>query len=222
MFCVPIISRNTEDALKIMKKAAPLADVLEIRLDFMERFDLHEIIKAAPKPVLVTYRSKREGGNGLADPEKHLDYILTAIKEGADFVDVESSLPIGLRERVFQAKGRSKIIISKHIFDYTPPGEELEKIFELLTGTGAHIVKIVTRAKIWEDNFRVLGLIPNAHNLGLEIVAFCMGPMGKISRILSCLMGGYLSFASLEEGKESADGQIPIREMRRVVDILSI
>jgi len=49
-----------------------------------------------------------------------------------------------------------------------------------------------------------------------------MGPMGKISRIFSCLMGGYLTFASLEEGKESADGQIPIREMRKVVDILSI
>jgi 3-dehydroquinate dehydratase type I len=221
MLCVPIISRNTEDALKIMKKAAPLADVLEIRLDFMERFDLHKIIKAAAKPVIATYRSKIEGGNGSADPEKHLDYILTAIKEGADFIDVESSLPVELREKVFQTKGKSRIIISKHISDYTPSREELEEILELLAGTGAHIIKIVTRAKIWEDNFRVLSLIPDARNLGLEIIAFCMGPMGKISRVMSCLMGGYLSFASLEEGKESADGQIPIREMRKAIEILS-
>ena len=146
---------------------------------------------------------------------------MTAIKEGADFIDVESSLPVELREKVFRAKGKSRIIISKHISDYTPSREELEKTLEFLAGTGAHIIKIVTRAKIWEDNFRVLSLIPDARNLGLEIIAFCMGPMGKISRILSCLMGGYLSFASLEEGKESADGQIPIREMRRAIEILS-
>ncbi|HUU40790.1 MAG TPA: type I 3-dehydroquinate dehydratase [Desulfatiglandales bacterium] len=222
MFCVPIISKNTEEALEIMERVAPMADVLEIRLDLMERFDLHEIISAAPKPVIITYRSKEDGGNGLADPEIHADYIFTAIKEGADFVDVESSLPIRFQERIFQTKGRSKIIISKHISDNTPPVEELEKIFEFLAGTGAHIVKIVTRAITWEDNFRVLSLISNARKLGLEIIAFCMGPMGKISRIFSCLMGGYLTFASLEEGKESADGQIPIREMRKVVDILSI
>jgi 3-dehydroquinate dehydratase type I len=221
MFCVPIISRNMEDALKMMETAAPMADVLEIRLDFMERFDLHTIIGAASKPVLVTYRSQQEGGNGVADPEIYADYILTAIKEGADFVDVESNLPISFQERIFQEKGGSKIIISKHISDYTPTGRELEKIFEFLASTGAHIVKIVTRANIWEDNFRVLSLIPSAHNLGLEIIAFCMGPIGKISRILSHLMGGYLSFASLEQGKESAAGQIPIREMKRAIEILS-
>ena len=208
--------------METMKKAAPLADVLEIRLDLMERFDLGKIIKAAPRPVLVTYRSKKEGGNGLADPEMHLGYILTAIREGADFVDVEASLPIGLREEVFQEKKtKSKIIISKHINDYTPPSNELEQIFELFAGTGANIIKIITRANTWEDNFRVLSLIPSAHNIGLEIIAFCMGPMGKISRVLSTLMGGYLSFASLEEGKESANGQIPIREMRRAIEILS-
>jgi 3-dehydroquinate dehydratase/shikimate dehydrogenase len=44
--------------------------------------------------------------------------------------------------------------------------------------------------------------------------------MGRISRIASPLFGGYLTFASLEEGEESADGQIPVTEMKRILDIL--
>jgi 3-dehydroquinate dehydratase len=33
-------------------------------------------------------------------------------------------------------------------------------------------------------------------------------------------MGGYLTFASLEEGEESAAGQIPIGQMKEIVHIL--
>jgi 3-dehydroquinate dehydratase len=35
------------------------------------------------------------------------------------------------------------------------------------------------------------------------------------------LLGGYLTFASLEPGEESAPGQIPAGEMRRILDLLS-
>ena len=93
-------------------------------------------------------------------------------------------------------------------------------IFRKLAATGAHIVKIVTRARATEDNLRVMHLIPIAQKLGVRVITFCMGPMGRISRIASPLFGGYLTFASLEEGEESADGQIPVTEMKRILDIL--
>jgi len=34
------------------------------------------------------------------------------------------------------------------------------------------------------------------------------------------MMGGYLSFASLEEGQESASGQIPVRKMKKLLEML--
>jgi 3-dehydroquinate dehydratase len=34
-------------------------------------------------------------------------------------------------------------------------------------------------------------------------------------------MGGYLTFASLEKGEESASGQIPVREMKKILDMIS-
>ena len=96
-----------------------------------------------------------------------------------------------------------------------------EDIFKELAATGADIVKIVTRARVPGDNIRVLGLIPIAQKIGIRIITFCMGPIGKISRIASPLFGGYLTFASLEKGEESADGQIPVTEMKKILEILS-
>jgi 3-dehydroquinate dehydratase type I len=71
------------------------------------------------------------------------------------------------------------------------------------------------------DNLKVLDLIPKAQERGIRIIAFCMGRFGKISRIFSHLMGGYLTFASLEGGEESAPGQIPVEEMKRILKVLS-
>ncbi|UCB47664.1 MAG: type I 3-dehydroquinate dehydratase, partial [Deltaproteobacteria bacterium] len=80
---------------------------------------------------------------------------------------------------------------------------------------------IVTHARTMTDNLRVLDLIPQAQEKGIKIIAFCMGPFGRISRIFSHLIGGYMTFASLEGGEESADGQISVVEMKRILEMLA-
>ncbi len=219
MICIPIIAKNTEEALEKIARANAVADMLEIRLDMMDTFDLGKVIRATSKPALVTYRSIREGGKGTADHKTQASYLLNALEEGAELVDVEWCLPEKWREKIFRAQGKSRVIISTHIADNTPSRDELEEIFREMTATGAHITKIVTHARSTMDNLRVLDLIPKAHERGIKIIAFCMGRFGRISRIFSHLMGGYLTFASLEEGEESAAGQIPVEEMKKILDI---
>lgn len=220
MICIPIVARNTDEALEKIVTANTLADMLELRLDVMESFRLDEMVRIASKPVIVTYRSKKEGGKGSADYGTQTRHLLDAIAIGADFVDVEYSMPLDLRRKFFQMQGSFKVIISTHLLNGTPAREKLEDILRRLAATGADIVKIVTRARAPEDNLRVMDLIPIAQKLDVRIIALCMGPMGRISRIASPLFGGYLTFASLEEGEESADGQIPVTEMKRILDIL--
>ncbi len=204
-----------------MSEAAFLADILEIRLDVMDSFDLEEIVQPALRPVIVTYRSKKEGGNGLAPYETRIRYLLKAIEVGVDFVDVEYSMPQIYRQELFQAQGSSRLILSAHLLNKTPSQEKLEDTFRKMAATGADVVKIIAHARAPEDNLRVLGLIPLAKNLGVKIIAFCMGRAGRISRIFTLLMGGYLTFASLEAGQESASGQIPAKEMKKMMDMLS-
>ena len=202
-----------------MAATAPLADMMEIRLDVMESFDLKDILEAASKPVMVTYRSKKEGGSGLSPYETRIRYLSRAVELGADFVDVEFNMPQIYRQEIFLAEGSSRLIISAHLSNNTPPREGLEDRVRKMAATGADIVKLVTYAREPEDNLRVLGLIPLARKLGVDIIAFCMGPAGRISRIFTLMMGGFLSFASLEEGQESAAGQIPISEMKKMLEM---
>ena len=197
MICIPIVAKNTEEALEKIARANTLADILEIRLDMMDTFDLDKIIQSASKPVLATYRSIREGGQGPADHKTQVRYLLSAIEGGAKLVDVERSLPKKWREKISRARRKSIIIISTHIVDRTPSREALEEIFKKMSATGADIIKIVTHAKTMTDNLRILELIPQAHKKGIKIIAFCMGPFGRISRIFSHLMGAYMTFASL-------------------------
>ena len=222
MICIPIIAKNTDEALEKIVKANTLADILELRLDLMESFRLEDMLQTAFKPIIATYRSRKEGGKGSADYTTQTRYLLNAIEAGADFVDVEYSMPLGFRQKFFQGNRPFKVIISTHILNGTPASEKLENILARLAATGADIVKIVTQARTAEDNLRVLDLIPIAQRLGVKLVTFCMGPMGRISRIASPLLGGYLTFASLEQGEESADGQIPATEMKKILDRLTI
>jgi 3-dehydroquinate dehydratase type I len=212
---------NTSDALQKMALAETYGDLTEIRLDVMEDFDLREIIRVASKPVIITYRSKEEGGSGGAPYGERMDYLKEAVKLGADFVDIEYAIPLEHRKLLFEERGHTKLILSKHFHNGTPSKETLEDLFRKMVDTGADVVKIVTHAGSLSDNLSVLGLIPPAVKMGVKIVAFCMGPLGRMSRVACPLLGGVFTFASLKSGQESASGQVPVTEMRMILEALS-
>jgi len=81
------------------------------------------------------------------------------------------------------------------------------------------VCKIVTTAKQVEDNLTTLNFMSTASSK-TKLVCFCMGELGKISRLLSPLFGGFFTFASLERGSETASGQITIQEMKASYELL--
>jgi 3-dehydroquinate dehydratase/shikimate dehydrogenase len=87
---------------------------------------------------------------------------------------------------------------------------------------GFDIIKMAVKAQSLEDNLKIFSIIKKAKSKNIKIIAFCMGEYGEISRILSPVFGGYLTFGSLRKGKESAPGQIPadiLKNVYRVNDL---
>ncbi|MBF0495181.1 MAG: type I 3-dehydroquinate dehydratase [Deltaproteobacteria bacterium] len=220
MWCVPIMAGHSTEAIDQMTKAASVADMFELRLDVMTDFDVEDILSAAPKPVLVTYRSLGQGGQGIMPPARQVAILRSAAELGAAAIDVEFDLPEDLRRELIERRGTAKAVLSHHLFNDTPPQSELIGLFHRMMEVGADVIKIITFARAWADNLRTLSLIPLAQGLGIPIIAFCMGPLGQISRIFNELAGGYLSFAPLDKGAASAPGQIPIQYMKKIVEIL--
>jgi 3-dehydroquinate dehydratase type I len=97
----------------------------------------------------------------------------------------------------------------------------MEKVLEQEIASGASVCKIIGTAKKIEDNIAVLNFVAS-HSSKVKLVCFCMGEAGKVSRLLSPMFGAFFTYASLEQGSETAKGQISIGEMRAAYDILGV
>ncbi len=209
MICIPIIAATTQDALGDIQAAAPLADMLELRLDHIKNPDLPLLLANRPKPVIVTITPQEENGAFTGTDAERLALLEQAISLGAEYIDCNMgwhALP-----RLLSIKGNTRVIVSSHNYDETPPN--LTGIYRDIAKTGADVVKIATFANHISDNLRMLNLIRSTEQ---RCIGICMGPKGEASRILAPAYGALLTFASLDTGKESAPGQIPATTMRSI------
>jgi 3-dehydroquinate dehydratase-1 len=100
----------------------------------------------------------------------------------------------------------------------TPPLKALKEVLEREINAGADICKVVTTARSFADNLTVLQLIKEFPKI--KMVAFAMGAAGQLSRVLCPLVGGYFTYASITEGRESAEGQLTVRELSKIYGML--
>lgn len=214
--CLPIIETTVKKALEAIREANQMADLLELRVDYLREPEIGPLLFEREKPFIITNRRKEEGGRYGGDERRRLGVLEEAIDLGVDFIDVEMGTERSLLQGLIRNKKETKVILSFHDFKNTPPRKEMEKMCDRMMQFGADVAKIVTFARSWEDNLNVLFLIPYAMKRKQEIVAFCMGEKGRMSRIFSPLMGAAWTYASLTRVKASAPGQLTVREMKEI------
>ncbi len=208
MICIPIVSKTTKDAIKDMAKAEEIADLTEIRADYIKDLDLEKILAARTKPVIVTITPKNENGRFEGTEQERTALLRQAVDLDADYIDISIECQ-ELSDLINYCKN-TKSIVSYHNYDETPGN--LQKISQKIEAAGADIIKIATFANKLSDNLKIFELIRRSSK---DIIAVCMGELGEISRILGPIYGSYLTFGSLEIGSESAPGQIPAHILRR-------
>jgi len=211
MICIPITARSVENTVSEMISASKYADIVELRIDYITGLQnaetcIEELLKNKTKPVIITNRPEREGGKFKGSEQDRLHLLQKAIELGADYVDVEYDSIKQITKR-----NSSKIIISHHNFKETP--HNISKIYDDICQHNPDIVKIVTYANDITDNIRIFELLKSAK---VPTISFCMGELGYISRILTSKFGGFLTFAPLEKGKESAPGQLTVDELSKI------
>lgn len=213
--CVSVLPSTVSESLELVEKAEnSKADLIEVRLDgFKGDFKLADITDSSRLPLIATNRSEACGGRFNGDEIKRKQLLLNAAGDGFDYVDIE--LPTsGLKDFVSSLKEiGTKSIISFHDFNKTPPFSKMTKILEKEIRSGADICKIITTAKVVDDNLITLSFVREASRKAM-IVCFPMGELGKTARLLSPVFGGFFTLASLMSGRETAPGQIAIQEMR--------
>lgn len=221
--CVAVAAPDTDSVIAAVQPIGREADVVEIRLDAMREINLERLCRRIDLPLLFTNRPAWEGGLNRASEEDRFLPLLEAVDHGAAYVDLELRTAPSLRKRLLTAIDGSptRLIISFHDFEKTPDDSRLAEILRRQSRSGGHIGKIVTMAHDHADVLRVLHLQCEAGRLGFPLIAFCMGEPGRLSRIVTLLLGGYMTYAAPDGQQGTAPGQLSLHELKGALAVLS-
>lgn len=206
--CLVVGNLSYVDACQAIDKVA-LAEFRIDLLDFTPRQYASLFGKQAD--TIATYRNN----NNIDVLERNYKM---AIDCGCTFVDIDTEVPETVLENIVSyAKANDvKVIISYHNYQNTPTIVELREIVDKLFSYRADIAKIACMANSKSDSTTILGLYQYYEN----IIALCMGNMGKITRLAAPLLGAPFTYAALNDN-EIAKGQIKIDDLITMLNILS-
>ena len=181
--------------------------LVELRLDYIQGpVQVKRLLQDRPCPVIVTCRRAADGGRWEQSEEARLLVLRTAIVEGADYVDLEDDIAAQVPRF-----GATKRIISHHDFHKTPT--DLAGLHQRLSALDADIVKIATMANQPNDTLRMLEMTRAAT---ISTIGLCMGDIGTPSRVLAGRCGAPFTYATFNDERVLAPGQIGWRQMRDV------
>ena len=212
--CAVIVNSD----LRAIKEAEPLVDLFEVRIDLIGE-GWQELVKQITRPWIACNRCAEEGGQWQGSEARRIEGLLQAVELGASIVDIELRTK-NLNKIAQMVKRRTQCLLSFHDLDRTPSLDEMKTIVRQQVKAGADICKLVTTARSFEDNVAVLQLIADFPEV--KLVSLAMGPLGSMSRICCPLVGGEFTYAAIEKGKESAQGQITVRDMLRIYEMVRV
>jgi 3-dehydroquinate dehydratase/shikimate dehydrogenase len=220
--CASIAAGSVEqaaEAIRSVERHEP--DLMELRMDHIEKWGNAEMIRGATElPLIATNRRRDQGGLFAGSEDKRVASILEACDAGFDYVDLELTTR-SLEDVASEVKEKGvKIIISSHDLHGTPVKSTLEKKLKRERSFSPDICKIVGTAKSYTDNLAYLSFL--REHSDVRLVCFGMGIPGVPSRIFSPLFGGEFTYASAESNLESAPGQLTVRDLREIYRILGI
>ena len=221
--CVAVAAPDTHMAIASVQPVINQVDVVEIRLDGMDTAHIHELCNAISRPLLFTNRAQWEGGAYQGSDDERILPLVEAIHNRAAFIDLELKTSTILRDRLIdELQGsETRLILSHHNFEMTPGSATLSEILRQQIESGTHIGKIVTMAHDHLDVLRVLNLQCEAAKHNFPLISFCMGEAGRLSRIATILLGGFMTYAALDATQATAPGQLTIQELKSSLSVLS-
>ncbi len=209
MICVSIAGVNADEACRIIRENE-LSEVRLDLIDFADR-DLERIFSSGK--TVATHRQLEN-----LDNSRRKDILISAIKHGATYVDieVENSDAFKLELKEAASLAGCKTIVSYHDYEKTPAMRELEQIITWCFEGGADLAKIACKAESAADAARLLSL----YSLGKPVISIGMGEAGRITRVAAPLLGAPFTYASLDSARETAPGQIDSVTLAKIIDLI--
>lgn len=210
-------ARDRAGLLADVRALPPEADLVEVRLD---RFadpqgeDLPSLVRAIPRPAILTLRPRDHGGEFAGDAVARRAVLAAADAAGFSWVDVEEDLAASV------PRGRARRIVSWH--GSSAGGDGAARVRDL-AGRDADVVKVAARIDDAAAALRfVKGATAARADDGPPVVAIAMGPAGRWLRPLAGRFRMPLLYAAMHPSRKTAEGQVTLADLLQIHRVLRI
>jgi 3-dehydroquinate dehydratase/shikimate dehydrogenase len=218
--CVSVCAKTADELIEKIKRAESLADVIEIRFDWLNDWkqiglvlqNLSQTTYSYRKfEILATFRPKDQGGNGDWRLRDRLAFWHETLTDNIfDYADLEYDLTL---QNIYQIVSLP-IVRSFHDFNGIP--NEFGEIRKAVGRRPHQILKYAITTQDIFDGIEVFKLIKPYQYRRKPIIPIAMGESGKWTRILGLGHGAFMTYASLDSDKETAPGQVTAQDLIEV------
>ncbi len=230
---VPLVGQTADSILEAAEQARDLdCDLIEWRIDFYEEVATpqkvaslsHQVKQAVQKPLLVTFRTKKEGGElELPDDQYFAIYREVLTQGAADLLDLELFMPAEEVAATIELAHENgvKVVMCNHDFDATPSQEEIVRRLSLMEEKGADICKIAVMPQSNKDVLTLLAATAEMKDKATRpLITMSMGALGMVSRVSGEAFGSAATFGAAKQA--SAPGQVPVSVLREILSTLKL
>lgn len=230
---VPLVGKTADSILEAAEQARDLdCDLIEWRIDFYEEVATpqkvatlsHQVKQAVQKPLLVTFRTKKEGGElELPDDQYFAIYKEVLTQGAADLLDLELFMPAEEVAATIELAHENgvKVVMCNHDFDATPSQEEIVRRLSLMEEKGADICKIAVMPQSNKDVLTLLAATAEMKEKATRpLITMSMGALGMVSRVSGEAFGSAATFGAAKQA--SAPGQVPVSVLREILATLKL
>ena len=188
------------------QRDASRADLVELRLDLLDRPDADAALAGRSRPVIATCRAAWEGGRFQGSEAERLAILTRALALGADYVDLEWKAAAALEH--WPAEARARVVLSSHDFEGVPA--DLADRVRDMRRHGTAVVKVAVTAKTLRDALPVIAVGRAGRDAGQRTVVIAMGTPGLATRVLPEHVGSCWTYG----GNGVAPGQVTVDRLR--------
>lgn len=206
MICITVTPTSRTLAPADLLNASRRCDLIELCLDhFIAEPNVGDLLRVVDKPILVSCRSEKEGGQWKGSEQQRIQLLREAIVAGPAWIELDLDIAQSIPRF-----GNTKRLIS--FTSLNRPLSKIDDIFEQCRNAKADAVKFTWLTEDLDAAWPLLAAVTQPREL--PIVGLGLGKSGLTFSLLGRKYGSPWIYAALERGMESFENQPTVWQLK--------